>query len=421
MKKVLIISYFFSPSNFVGAERTKYWAKNLHLHNIYPIIVTRNWNENQKDLTSKVINNEYVFEQNKEQEVHYIPHHHSLRDKLASFPKLAFLQKILTLFQLIIGNFTTKFTPYQNIYKFTKQYLQDNPDVKIVIASGRPFNIFFVGHKLKKHFKNLIWIPDYRDEWTTHQNVGEQSKLNKLLFDFDKRNEIKWTSNADYFISVSDLWVKKIGEYINQKGILILNGYNEIQKNTFELRSENFVITYAGSVYNYQPIDIFINSICSVAEKNKKNIIVQFIGLDIMPDQLERVKSLIPKKNKSNFVFFPRMSYDLLQLEIQKSNLLLLTSYNNIKGCYPVKLFEYFSSLKPSLLCPSDHDVMEDFLIQTNSGYIVNTVNETVELINSLINNPSSIISKKDFNMEFGQKFSRAYQTKKLADFIKSL
>ena len=50
MKKLLIISYFYPPANFVGAQRTAAWAKYLHEYGYYPIIITRQWNEGQTDL-----------------------------------------------------------------------------------------------------------------------------------------------------------------------------------------------------------------------------------------------------------------------------------------------------------------------------------------------------------------------------------
>ena len=54
MQKVLIISYFFPPCRLVGAERTEYWAQNLYKYGYYPIILTRQWNPNQIELTDKI-------------------------------------------------------------------------------------------------------------------------------------------------------------------------------------------------------------------------------------------------------------------------------------------------------------------------------------------------------------------------------
>ena len=64
MKKVVILSYFFPPANFVGAERTAFWAKYLKEFDIYPIIITRCWNDNETDVFSQLKSNNYKREKN---------------------------------------------------------------------------------------------------------------------------------------------------------------------------------------------------------------------------------------------------------------------------------------------------------------------------------------------------------------------
>jgi hypothetical protein len=82
MQKVFIISYFFEPCKFVGSERVEYWAKNLHIYGFYPIILTRQWNHGQIDLTDKVINNKYEHIIYDNYEVYKLPYKRTLRDKL---------------------------------------------------------------------------------------------------------------------------------------------------------------------------------------------------------------------------------------------------------------------------------------------------------------------------------------------------
>jgi hypothetical protein len=45
MKKVLILSYYFPPSGFVGGERTYSWYKYLNEIAYYPIVITRQWDD----------------------------------------------------------------------------------------------------------------------------------------------------------------------------------------------------------------------------------------------------------------------------------------------------------------------------------------------------------------------------------------
>ena len=56
MKKILLISYFYPPANFVGVQLTAAWAKYLHEYGYYPIIITRQWNEGQTDLADQLKN-----------------------------------------------------------------------------------------------------------------------------------------------------------------------------------------------------------------------------------------------------------------------------------------------------------------------------------------------------------------------------
>lgn len=197
MTKIIIISYFFPPSNFVGGERTASWAKYLAENDIYPIIITRQWNDNQKDLTDHILNNELQIEKHDHCEIVRLPYKKSLRDKFSEYSWLKPLQKALTLKELIFSNYSINAIPFSNFYDEIRKRLQEDPEIKAVIASGRPFQAFSIGHKLKKEF-DVLWIPDYRDEWTTHQNLGKQSFIQRYLSRLDRKSELKWTSNADF-------------------------------------------------------------------------------------------------------------------------------------------------------------------------------------------------------------------------------
>ncbi len=43
MKKILIISYYFPPANYIAANRPKSFVENFKEHGLFPIIVTRHW------------------------------------------------------------------------------------------------------------------------------------------------------------------------------------------------------------------------------------------------------------------------------------------------------------------------------------------------------------------------------------------
>ena len=104
------------------------------------------------------------------------------------------------------------------------------------------------------------------------------------------------------------------------------------------------------------------------------------------------------------------------------TDLFFLTNYENIKGWYPVKLFEYYQSKTPILLCPSDNDVLADFITTTNCGFIANNVAECENILLELYRKKSTEGAITTLvNEQVGLQYSRAYQTSLLAKLIHQL
>ena len=103
----MIIAYFFPPANFVGGDRIAAWAKYLHKLGYFPTIVTRNWNDGQKDLTGRIEDNTLKHDVFETYEVYRLPYKRTLRDKLNSYPNsiiASFLRRFLSFLELISKN-----------------------------------------------------------------------------------------------------------------------------------------------------------------------------------------------------------------------------------------------------------------------------------------------------------------------------
>ena len=419
MKKVIILSYFFPPANFVGAERTVFWAKYLKEFDIYPIIITRCWNDNETDIFSQLKSNNYKREKHNGYEVIRLPIKAKFRNILSKIPIIKSLTKILTLWEVLWSNFFITSLHYSNFYFEAKKVIIDDKEVIGVIASGRPFNLFQMGYKLKKKFHNLIWIPDYRDEWSTNTNHNPKGLIGLMLKKFESRNELKWTSNANTFISVSSSVVKNISSHIKLSGVEILNGYNELHQ-AEDSKKKQLDLVYTGTVYPYQNFEIIINAIKNINKNNSDKIKLHLIGINTIPKEKEKLINLI--NNDKNFYVKDRVDKKLLQQYIDKSDILFLTSYEHNKGWYPVKMLEYYALGKPILLCPSDFDTMEEFILNTNSGLIANTIEECKSILFNWLREKEkgkSILMNR--NLDFGNKYSRHSQAKKLASLINKI
>lgn len=417
MKKVLIISYFFPPAYFVGGHRIASWAKYLHKFGVYPIIITRRWNENQAEITDAVIDNTYKHEKFDSHEIYYLPNPITLRDKLHQQKKFGLLRKVLTLKELFGTYFFLSANKmYAEFYKKAVEIIQ-NEKIDTLIISGKPFNSFHIGYKLKNRFSHLKWIPDYRDEWTTHAlfKLNTASYLRTLEKWFDK----KWCSNAIYFLATTYESGLKISKVVEKPFQVILNGYDgEINPNFIPNKSSKIIILYIGTIYANQNFEPYLEEAISLY---KEGIPIQlhWAGIDLNPEQGQRLRKY-QKEYPELIIVHPFLSKEELRELYDKCDFLLLISYSNSNNVMPVKLLEYLRENKPIFLWNNNKGVIERVIKETQSGLIFNDALSWKKFMLTFEE------SKRDFsffnpNFDAIKKYSREEQSKELAKFLRSI
>ena len=430
MKKVLIISYFFPPNNYTASNRAYSFAKYLKCFGFYPIIITRNWDiiiQNTEDL-SKPSGTSIKHQKFNNYEVYYLPFKGSIRDQFYSKfgSKFAFIRKVLSFFELILENFGLTFISHSNFYFKAKELLKTEDNLNHLIISSSPFNQFYYGFLLKKEFKKLKWIADYRDEWTSRTLISSNLILDNFISFIQEKNEKRWLKSADRIISVSDRVTKSISKHTGNKHFSIIeNGFFEedyhIKKQ--KLHTNEFIITYTGEIYTKQDFSIFFSAINKIILEFKDKVIIkiQFIGIANNQSKKDYLLNLM-KGVEDNLVFTKRvLRKKCVALEMQ-SNLLLMVVYGKLKGVPSSKLYQYIGSEKPVFICPSDKDIIEYYLSKTNQGIVANNSKEAYDKLKNIINN--FIINENlntKINKEEIKKFSRKHQAKKLAEILDSL
>lgn len=424
MKKVLIISYFFPPANFAGSYRIVSWAKYLRDFGIYPVIVTRCWNDNQSELTDEVVNNSFSHEKYDTYEVYRIPYKRNLRDRIHSnnsggINKI--FSKFLTFFELVFQNYTNSAIPYSNLHDFSEKLIE-KAKFDCLIVSGRPFQLFRFGWLLHKK-TGIKWIADYRDEWSTCQWMDRYNKIEKFICKLEAISEKKWLSNASAIVSCSKPLVNNISEFTNKPGYLVYNGFDPKDYAFAEHlspASNEFTIVYNGTLYYTQEVEIFLEAFKRVVDKFKGKLIfkLKFPGLRIDSMQAARVEALIV--GYENYVEITSRVSKKEVIEIQRqADLLLMLGHTDVVGNFSSKIFEYLACNRPILLCPSDNDVLHMLINVTKSGYICQNITETLDTLTVLaeekIKNGNLPFSPE---MEEVNKFTRTQQTSYLAKAI---
>ncbi|MCR9172975.1 MAG: hypothetical protein NXI10_10800 [bacterium] len=414
MKKVLILAYFYPPSVFVGGQRIDFWAKHLHEFGYYPVIVTRNWNEGQTTLTDEVHHNELQVEIHDTHEVHRLPYKRSTRDKLAHRQGMKLVRKALTFWELLTSNFSIKALPYSNMFPYCDQLLASG-EFAAFIVSGRPFQTFQIGHLLKKKH-DILWIPDYRDEWNSHYRSVTSLGIEKWIRKLERRSEVRWTSNADHFLSVSELWVDRISKLTGKNGSVVKNGFDTIYPKV-QRPDSNLNILYAGTLYPYQDISTITNSLISI---DNPKIKFYFIGSCDSMESKQKLNALA-EQYPDTFHIQEKVPKSEFEKLIAKMDIGILTSYKNTDGWLPVKIFDYYAHGLALLLCPSDNDLMEEFIVKTQSGVTVKNPEECESYLKKQLQAKQEGTFDTPRSYDLGKEYHRLYQTEVLAKTLDTL
>ncbi|MEX0812138.1 MAG: hypothetical protein WD048_07960 [Chitinophagales bacterium] len=383
MKKVLLITYFFPPGNFAGSYRMKAWAEHLHKFGYYPIVVTRHWADNETDFTAISNEKETTEKIHENYTVYRLPYYGTFRDRLIKKygDKARFIGKIFSFFQLIAQNYFLRSIPFVNLYDFARNYLIKNPDIKIVLTSGRLFHQFQFCYLLKKEFPRIEWVADYRDPWNTNTN-NKQNLRRRFFENIERKFEKKWTSSCAFFTSCSEGFVKSIKQLVNKEGYVITNGFEKLIDTTNNIPNNKLTIAYIGNLYPTQKIEVFLSGYKKFLRQNPKaNIILDFWGISVNIGQKARIAKNL-KGFKSFYNIKPWVKKETMMVQVRNADCFLICGIPERKGTHSAKFFDYLSLKKPIILSPSDRDVLETTISETNTGFILDNTEAVFDCIN---------------------------------------
>lgn len=423
MKKVLILSYFFPPCNLTGANRPMGWFKYLHEFGYYPVVVTRNWSTPIATETDICLAAGAHLEVEKTAggEIHRIPFKPKLRDRLVtqknkSLPWLL-LQKLLTLVELIFGRWIPKMNPSYALGKYAETLSKQDPEVRCLIISANPYPQFYFGRQVHKKTK-IPWIADYRDDWTTNELVDRSGFIGKLLHQLDRKSERLWVKSAAYISSVSPYYTRKISEFTGRPGISMLNGYNrEIRKKDPE-PNPCFHLLYSGSLYKAQPIESMVHTLAKVLEALDIPWKISFQGILYHQDQAQRVLHCLPETWKHKVVLSERSSAEIAFEEMCQADVLLLPSYQSLKGVPSSKLFEYIAARRTMLIFPGDQDIIDSIAARLTGALVCPNESELTQQTQKLASDWKNGKKLPVPSQEEAQAFSRKRQTETLARLL---
>ncbi len=392
MRRVMILSYFYPPCSLTAAQRPASWAKYLPEFGFFPLVVTRCWDapvREPRDMFRGCGSTPRV-ESDGRKEAHLVPYRPTLRDRIYlkhGDTGRVQLRRGLSLAESLVEHLSPWVGSYSPILDRADDLLRRDPTIDRMVVTAGPVTMFRLGHELARRHPRLRWVADYRDEWTSEPRRS-RSPLDRLLRLVERRSERRWVGSASHVTSVSPGELQRICALTGRPGTLVLNGFDEesLAKLPAEPPKVPFRITYAGTLYPSQPVEIFLQGVMRVIRRWQGRLPVEvlFPGLAFSPDQAERVATIVAPL-RDRFTITARMPHEEAVAIERSSHVLLLLAHEGRNDVPSSKLYEYLTLRKPVLLCPDDQGVMSATLRSCGLGIIASTAAEVETRLDELI------------------------------------
>ncbi len=423
MKKVLIITYYWSPAGGPGVQRWLKFVKYLRNFGIepivyipenptYPIIDKNIGDDLPKNITilKKKIIEPYslasLFSKEKTKKI---------SSGIIPSKQLNWVDKLLL---WVRGNI---FIPDARVLwvkpsvKYLEKYIIEN-QIDTIITTAPPHSVHLIGKELKKRL-NIRWIADFRDPWT---NIGYHSELRLTKSSAKKHSDLEKSvlQSADTIIVTSPSTKKEFQSKTEQPIVLITNGFdNELSQNI--IPSSKFFISHIGSLLTERNPKTLWQVLEDLVNENKE--FANDLHLCLAGKVSDEVISDLKIHQLYKYTEFKGYISHNEAIELQHySQILLLLEINHEKtqGIIPGKLFEYMAANRPILAMGYKEWDAGEIIKQTNTGTVVPSDN--YQKIKQTILNYYDLFKKGNLTANSSEisNYHRKQLTKKLAELI---
>lgn len=379
LMRVLIITEHFPPSSQVSSFRVESWYNYFPEKGIKPIVLTFNTTSSGENV--------------------YTVH----KQKVNSYSKL---NTILSILNDYVYYERSRYYPI--LIEAIK--ICENNKVDFIIASGSPFQLFKVTNEVSKK-TGVPWIADYRDGWSTnvtYQTGGFNKKLLSMVYSVLEK---KIMQSSSFFVTASPTYKEALLKLFPNKDIrVIYNGF--IEEDFIDIKptipQEKFVVTYLGTLYSYQKLEMFLKGAEYFLNKNQiSNVEINFYGLN--KSEYYRLKEF-GETYPGVINIFPKLGRKEALKVAANSNLLLLL-LNKKTVAIPAKTFDYVALKLPILVVENDESVVYDILKDIPNVFFADSSNEVLEALKNI----RLIKNIQDKNIS---KWSRREQAHKLVNLL---
>lgn len=368
-KTILFLTYYFYPCNYVAANRPNSFTKNLVKHGYSVTIVTRHWTGKEKIWSDYLKSDDTPLQIIREagKEVHYLPY------KDVRYPS-KFLSTVNTVWQNVTGNFNYEIN--FNQFLGYAETLMNKQSFDYVLLSIPPLTVLKCGSFLARKYKipMIVDVRDFENDILLYRKK-KQSWFRRLQHKLLMLHFKKWVNHDVIICTVSPPLTDYISSSTGKNALTLTNGFNEELLIVDEPQSKDwFTITVTGTLYEFANIGVMLETCKMVISRHSEvKIKFQFIGLMANESVARMFNEIIPPQN---LVLTHRVPQPEAMQLASASHVLMLAGFDDMKGAYTTKIFEYLGLRRNIIQIPGDRDVVEELIKDTEAGKAPHTSEE---------------------------------------------
>ena len=429
-KKVLVVSFYFPPTNSIASVRLGKFAKYLPQFGWEPIVLTANEVKGYSQNLPVEIDEANIFRTpyfalgstisyeltGGQRTIYQAPPKISTWRK-ALYKLIRLMEPVYTL--PVIRTLTLEPVGwYRHALKKGLEIISKEK-IDVIFSSYSPSMSHFVASKLHKQ-TGIPWVAEFRDLWSLNHYLR---KVQPFHF-FEKELEKRVMKGSDLLVTISEPAAKQLETLHSKKVVTICNGFDEEDYLDNVPLTTKFTITYTGNIYpgKQDPSSLF-KAIAELEEEGKispNDFEVRFFGGGTLTSLLPTIKDYHLEGIVKICGLVPFSESIKRQKE---STVLLFLGWNDPreKGVYTGKLFEYLGARRPILAIGLKGDVVDELLKETGAGVVLGQADEIEAVLSKWLKEfeqSGTITSHYKPNNTVIHQYTRKQQAGKLAQLL---
>lgn len=429
-KRVLIVSYFYPPSNTIGALRVGKFSKYLPEFGWESLVLTPNGLEDTSLSTDLYSSPMYRGDRIKQSK-------HISKRALRSYWKSSGAEKndasvvmreikeklmsgvrrisSLPIVRLVLRDNLRWILPAV----FIGRDAINKHEVDVIFSSYAPASSHIVASMIHK-MTGVPWVADFRDLWSNSTYVEKIEPLSSIEESFEKMIICGSTT----LTTISDPLAEDLNGLHGKEVVAITNGFDVADYSREISPAQKFTITYTGEIYagkrNPTPLFEAISRLRTEKKISPENFEVRFFGSSVQ-------RAIGPLLDAYGLQELVKTSGRIPLAESidrqMESTVLLLLSWNDPRerGVLTGKVFEYLGAKRPILAVGLRGGTLDRLLTASGSGIMMNDSQEIADILSIWLDEFYNLGEIRTYFLpraEFIEQFTRREKARELAKVL---